>query len=156
MRAVLLVGYGGVDKLEVGDVPEPVARPGELKVRLVASSVNPIDLKERSGALRQLAALDLPAILGRDASGEAIQVRLIREHTAALCCFRFWSSCHAATESSGHFGMSVGRSAEATSASAYALALCESGSRVRLPLKSPAYGVRDCTYAKGATQANRE
>jgi NADPH:quinone reductase-like Zn-dependent oxidoreductase len=74
MRAVLLTGYGGVDELEVGDVPEPVARPGELKVRLVASSVNPIDLKERSGAFRQLAALDLPAILGRDASGEVVAV----------------------------------------------------------------------------------
>lgn len=74
MRAVLLTGYGGVDELELGDVPEPVAGPGELKVRLTASSVNPIDLKLRSGALRQSAPLDLPAILGRDASGEVVAV----------------------------------------------------------------------------------
>jgi len=36
MRAVLLTGYGGVDKLELGNVPEPVAGPGEVKVRLAA------------------------------------------------------------------------------------------------------------------------
>jgi len=74
MRAVLLMGYGAVDELELREVPEPVAGPGELKVRLVASSVNPIDLKLRSGAMRQSAPLELPAILGRDASGEVIAV----------------------------------------------------------------------------------
>lgn len=72
MRAVLLTGYGGVDKLELRDVPEPVAGPGALKVRMTATSVNPIDLKLRSGALRQWAPLELPAILGRDASGEVV------------------------------------------------------------------------------------
>jgi NADPH:quinone reductase-like Zn-dependent oxidoreductase len=72
MRAVLLTGYGGVDKLGLRDVPEPVAGPGELKVRMTATSVNPIDLKLRSGALRQWAPLELPAILGRDASGEVV------------------------------------------------------------------------------------
>jgi len=74
MRAVLLTGYGGVDKLELQEVPEPVAGPGEFKVRVVASSVNPIDLKLRSGAYRQRAPLELPAILGRDAGGEVIAV----------------------------------------------------------------------------------
>src|SRR5215813_11090930 len=74
MRAVLLTGYGGVDKLEFGDVPEPVAGPGQVKVRLAASSVNPIDVKLRSGAIRQSSPLELPAILGRDASGEVVAV----------------------------------------------------------------------------------
>ena len=74
MRAVVLTGYGGVENLELRDVPEPVAGPGELKVRLAASSVNPFDVKLRSGSLRQSAPLDLPAILGRDASGEVVAV----------------------------------------------------------------------------------
>jgi len=74
MRAVLLTGYGGVDRLELSDAPEPVAGAGELKVRMTASSVNPIDVKLRSGALRQSAPLELPAILGRDASGEVVAV----------------------------------------------------------------------------------
>lgn len=72
MRAVLLTGYGGVDKLELREVPEPVPGPGEIKVRVAASSVNPIDFKLRSGAYRQRSPLELPAILGRDASGEVV------------------------------------------------------------------------------------
>jgi len=69
MRAVLLTGYGGVDKLELREVPEPTAGAGEIKVRVAASSVNPIDWKLRSGSYR---SLELPAILGRDASGEVV------------------------------------------------------------------------------------
>jgi NADPH:quinone reductase len=44
MRAVVLTGYGGVEKLELQDVPEPVAGRGAIKVRLVGSSVIPVDL----------------------------------------------------------------------------------------------------------------
>ena len=74
MRAVVVTGYGGVDKLELRDVPEPSAGPGEVKVRLAASSVNPIDFKLRSGVYRQLRPLEFPVILGRDASGEVVAV----------------------------------------------------------------------------------
>ena len=73
MRAVLLSGYGGVEKLELGCVLEPSAGPGELKVRVAASSVNPVDWKLRSGSYRQRSPLELPAILGRDASGEVVE-----------------------------------------------------------------------------------
>jgi NADPH:quinone reductase-like Zn-dependent oxidoreductase len=72
MRAVLLTGYGGVDKLELRDIPEPIAGPGELKVRVAAASVNPVDWKIRSGSYRRGTALELPAVLGRDASGEVV------------------------------------------------------------------------------------
>jgi len=71
MRAVLLTDYGDVDKLELRTVPEPTVGPGEIKVRVAASSVNPIDWKVRRGGYRDL---ELPAILGRDAAGEVIGV----------------------------------------------------------------------------------
>jgi NADPH:quinone reductase-like Zn-dependent oxidoreductase len=74
MRAIVVTGYGDVDKLEVRDVPEPSVGPGEVKVRLSASSVNPIDCKLRSGVYRQTRPLEFPAILGRDASGEVVAV----------------------------------------------------------------------------------
>ena len=70
MRAVVLTGYGGVEKLELREVAEPRPGPGEVKVRVAASSVNPIDWKLRNGAHR----VELPAILGRDASGEVVEV----------------------------------------------------------------------------------
>jgi NADPH:quinone reductase-like Zn-dependent oxidoreductase len=74
MRAIVVTGYGDVDKLEVRNVPEPGVDPGEVKVRVTASSVNPIDWKLRSGVYRQTRPLAFPAILGRDASGEVVAV----------------------------------------------------------------------------------
>ena len=74
MRAALLTEYGDVDKLEIRDVPEPEPRPGEVKVRVAASSINPIDYWTRSGRLQNEFPLVLPAILGRDVSGEVVRV----------------------------------------------------------------------------------
>jgi|HubBroStandDraft_6_1064221.scaffolds.fasta_scaffold228534_2 NADPH:quinone reductase-like Zn-dependent oxidoreductase len=74
MRAVLLTDYGDVDKLELRDVPEPKTGPGDVKVRVAGASVNPIDWKLRSGSARARMPLELPAILGRDASGEVVEV----------------------------------------------------------------------------------
>src|SRR5580704_15080832 len=74
MKAVVLVGFGGVDQLELREVPEPNIGPGQVKVRVVATSINPIDWKLREGAKRPGMALELPAILGRDASGEVVEV----------------------------------------------------------------------------------
>jgi NADPH:quinone reductase-like Zn-dependent oxidoreductase len=72
MKAAVLVGFGGVDQLELREVPEPQTGPGQIKVRVAATSINPIDWKQREG-LKRLAA-PLPTILGRDASGEVVEV----------------------------------------------------------------------------------
>jgi NADPH:quinone reductase-like Zn-dependent oxidoreductase len=74
MKAAVLVGFGGVDQLELREVPEPPTGPGEVKVRVVATSINPIDWKLREGIKRPGMSLELPAILGRDASGEVVEV----------------------------------------------------------------------------------
>jgi NADPH:quinone reductase-like Zn-dependent oxidoreductase len=69
MKAVVLHEYGGPDKLKYEDVPDPVAGEGQVLVRVAAASVNPIDFKLRSGAMKAFYPLQLPAILGRDFSG---------------------------------------------------------------------------------------
>jgi NADPH:quinone reductase-like Zn-dependent oxidoreductase len=74
MRAIFLTDYGDVDKLELRETPEPQAGAGDVKVRVVASSVNPVDWKVRSGAFRSTPHLATPVILGRDASGEVVAV----------------------------------------------------------------------------------
>jgi NADPH:quinone reductase-like Zn-dependent oxidoreductase len=74
MKAVVLTDYGDVDKLELRDVPEPKAGSGQIKVRVVGASINPIDWKLRSGTARARMPLELPAVLGRDASGEVVEV----------------------------------------------------------------------------------
>ena len=69
MKAIVLHEYGGPGKLRYEDVEDPRPGPGEVLVRLAASSVNPVDFKLRSGALQAYMPLQLPAILGRDLSG---------------------------------------------------------------------------------------
>jgi NADPH:quinone reductase-like Zn-dependent oxidoreductase len=72
MKAVLLKNYGGVDQLSYEDVPIPVAAAGEVLVKLIATSINPIDYKLRRGDLKALMPLRFPAILGRDLAGEIV------------------------------------------------------------------------------------
>lgn len=74
MKAALLPAYGDANAFEVKDAPEPQPKAGEIKVRLVAASLNPIDWKVRSGSYKQFMTLELPAILGRDAAGEVVQL----------------------------------------------------------------------------------
>src|SRR5450432_1822291 len=74
MKAVVLTAYGDVDKLELREVPDPKMGPGEIKVRMAGASINPVDWKQRSGAIAKYMPLDLPAVLGRDASGEVVEV----------------------------------------------------------------------------------
>jgi len=81
MKAVVLHEYGGPSKLKYEDVDDPVAGEGQVLVRVTASSVNPIDYKLRSGAMKQYMPLELPAILGRDISG------IVREIGAGVSGF---------------------------------------------------------------------
>jgi NADPH:quinone reductase-like Zn-dependent oxidoreductase len=74
MKAVLLHEYGGADQLRYEDAPTPEPGPGEVLVRVISTSVNPIDYKLRSGMLKERMPLDLPAILGRDVAGEVAKV----------------------------------------------------------------------------------
>ncbi|QVQ52256.1 NADP-dependent oxidoreductase [Spiractinospora alimapuensis] len=69
MRAVRYHEYGGVETLVVEQVPDPRPGPGEIRVRVAAASVNPVDWKVRSGVVREMLPVDLPAIPGRDAAG---------------------------------------------------------------------------------------
>jgi NADPH:quinone reductase-like Zn-dependent oxidoreductase len=69
MKAVLIWAYGGPEELKLEERPDPVPGPGEVLVRVVATSVNPFDWKVRSGALKDIVPLTFPAILGFDVAG---------------------------------------------------------------------------------------
>ena len=75
MKAVRIHHYGGPDVLRYeDDVPAPVVGTDTVLIKSVATSVNPIDWKIRSGVRQKDFPLELPAILGRDVSGEVIAV----------------------------------------------------------------------------------
>lgn len=70
MKAVLLHGYGDVNRLEYEDAPIPEPGPGEVLVKTIAVGINPIDWKLRRGDLKSVMPFEFPVILGRDISGE--------------------------------------------------------------------------------------
>jgi putative PIG3 family NAD(P)H quinone oxidoreductase len=49
MRAVLLKGFGGPEVLELGEAPRPSPGPGQVLIRIAATSVNRADLQQRAG-----------------------------------------------------------------------------------------------------------
>ena len=70
MRAVVLEEFGG--PLQLRDIPQPVAGPGQVLVRVHASGVNPLDTKIRAGQAGH-ARSQLPAVLGLDLAGQVVE-----------------------------------------------------------------------------------
>ena len=73
MKAIVLHQYGGPDQLHYEDSERPAYGDNEVLVRVKATSVNPVDFKIRSGAVRSFMPVEFPAILGRDLSGEVVE-----------------------------------------------------------------------------------
>ena len=67
MKVLRLDAFGDPDVLQSHDVERPSPGPEEVLVRVVATSVNPVDYKLRSGEADF--GLEPPAVLGYDVSG---------------------------------------------------------------------------------------
>ncbi|MGR9086781.1 MAG: zinc-dependent alcohol dehydrogenase family protein [Gammaproteobacteria bacterium] len=73
MKSIMMTAVGGPDVLSFQETPEPViAAPTQIKVKLHAAGVNPIDAKVRRKGLFYSGAL--PAVLGCDGAGEVVGV----------------------------------------------------------------------------------
>ena len=66
MKAAFIEQFGGPDVIKYGDLPDPVAGPGQVVVDVVAASVNGADWRVRAGLY---AETKFPLVLGRDFSG---------------------------------------------------------------------------------------
>jgi NADPH2:quinone reductase len=67
MRAVLMTAVGGPEVLELAELPQPeIAGEHDVRVRLRAAGINPVDYKLRSHGTIGGA---LPAVLGWDGAG---------------------------------------------------------------------------------------
>jgi len=73
MKAIVLTAPGGVENFSMQEIPEPeLASSGQIKVRLQAAGINPIDTKIRSRGLFFESAT--PAVLGCDGAGLVTEV----------------------------------------------------------------------------------
>lgn len=67
MKAAYFIKNGGPEVMQYGDVPDPVAGPGQVLVDVHAASVNGADWKVRAGSYAPITTF--PYIPGRDFSG---------------------------------------------------------------------------------------
>ncbi|WSA06286.1 alcohol dehydrogenase catalytic domain-containing protein [Micromonospora sp. NBC_01813] len=74
MRAVVFRRYGGPEVLEWGQVETPDAGPGEVRVRVRAAGVQPIDCAVRAGFTPVWLKPKLPAVPGNEFAGVVDQV----------------------------------------------------------------------------------
>jgi NADPH:quinone reductase-like Zn-dependent oxidoreductase len=73
MRAVLLTGHGGYDRLDVrDDVPVPIPAPHDVLIRVAAAGVNNTDINTRIGWYSKSVAeaTDANAVSGIDGAGD--------------------------------------------------------------------------------------
>ena len=69
MKAIRIHAYGDATALCLEDAPRPAVGADELLIRVVASSVNPVDWKIRKGQLKSMLPYSMPFIPGWDVSG---------------------------------------------------------------------------------------
>ena len=140
MKAVWYEQNGGADILEYGDMPDPQPGPGEVRVRVATSGVNPSDWKRRQGLT---ARIGFPRVIPNqdgagviDAVGDGVDQSRIGE--------RVWLF-------ESQFGRPFGTGAELT--------VQPSGHAVRLPdntgfaaaagLGVPAMTAHRCVFSDG-------
>ncbi|HMD02424.1 MAG TPA: NADP-dependent oxidoreductase [Candidatus Baltobacteraceae bacterium] len=61
--------YGGPEVMKYQDIPDPKPGPGDVLVRVAGIGINPEDMLERNGVLKDRWPLHFPAIIGLDVSG---------------------------------------------------------------------------------------
>lgn len=99
MKASVLHEYGGPSKLRYEEIDDPIAGPGEVRLRVLAASINPVDWKMRSGEAKERFPVTFPGVLGRDVAGvvdtvgegvqnfqEGDKVFALAQHTYAELC----------------------------------------------------------------------
>ncbi|TDC30855.1 NADP-dependent oxidoreductase [Micromonospora sp. 15K316] len=74
MRALQFSEYGPPSVLKVAEMPEPHPGPGQIRVAVRASGVNPADTYVRAGQFQEWIPLRLPHVPGVDAAGVVDEV----------------------------------------------------------------------------------
>ena len=68
-KAVRFENYGGIDVLEIEDVPRPVPGEGQVLVQVKAAGINPGEAKIREGLMHSLWPATFPSGQGSDLAG---------------------------------------------------------------------------------------
>lgn len=69
MKAARIHAYGAASEIRIEDAPRPTLNDDDVLIRVVATSVNPVDWKIRKGYLKSFIPYEMPLIMGWDVSG---------------------------------------------------------------------------------------
>lgn len=72
MKAIVLKAFGGTENFAIEEVPNPELKPGTVKIKIKATSFNPIDYQMRSGMAES--KMLKSTILGREMAGIIVEV----------------------------------------------------------------------------------
>jgi NADPH:quinone reductase-like Zn-dependent oxidoreductase len=74
MKAYTISRYSKEDKLQLAEVPRPVAKEDEVLIQIHSASINQLDAKLKSGEFKLLMPYKFPLILGHDVSGTIVGI----------------------------------------------------------------------------------
>ncbi|WP_439680714.1 NADP-dependent oxidoreductase [Embleya sp. MST-111070] len=74
MKAIRFHEFGGSEVLRYEDVEHPIPGPGQVRVRVAATSFNPVDDHIRAGVLAQMIPVSLPYVPGIDLAGTVAEL----------------------------------------------------------------------------------
>ncbi|WP_262701071.1 MULTISPECIES: NADP-dependent oxidoreductase [Streptomyces] len=74
MKAIVYEEYGGPEVLRLKETEEPHPGPGQVRLKVMAAAVNPLDHKIRGGWMPQMGPAAFPAIPGIEAAGVVDEV----------------------------------------------------------------------------------
>ena len=70
MKAIQYKAFGNSEVIEVVEIPKPeIKNENEVLIQVKAASVNPLDIKLRSGSMQQVRPISLPFVPGADVAG---------------------------------------------------------------------------------------
>jgi NADPH:quinone reductase-like Zn-dependent oxidoreductase len=72
MKASVVSAYGGPEVMKYQDMPDPVLGVGDVLVKVAGIGINPEDMLERNGDLKDRWPMHFPAIIGLDVSGTVV------------------------------------------------------------------------------------
>lgn len=95
MKAIVIDQYGNVEELKEREVLKPIVKGNEVLIRILATSVNPVDWKIRKGDLQEQLRFSFPIILGLDVAG------VIEEVGEEVECFKIGDKVYTKPENIG-------------------------------------------------------
>ena len=91
MRAVVIYAYGGPEVMKLENVARPEPAENDVLIRVIAASINPVDVAIRKGYWAKLVG-NFPLILGMDAAGIVEKVgNKVTKYKAGDSVFAFFT-----------------------------------------------------------------